>query len=59
MIDIDFLLKYGFEGGEDFAKLYNKIANVLYTDFGISGAELATLITYFVDQYKKGGVLKC
>ena len=55
MLDIDFLLKYGFEGGEDFAKLYNKIANVLYTDFGISGAELATLITYFVDQYKRGG----
>lgn len=58
MNDIDFLLKYGSEGGEDFAKLYNKIANVLYTDFGISGASLAMMITYFVDQYKKGA-LKC
>lgn len=54
MIDdkyIRFLLSYCSTCPE----LYNKVANQLYKNFRISGAELALLVTFFVHEHTKGG----
>ena len=31
--------------------LYNKVATILYEDFGIQGAEINLLITYMIGEY--------
>ena len=47
---IGFLLKYCSE----YPELYNSISNGLWAEFGITSAELSLLITYFVNEDRKG-----
>lgn len=46
MKNIDFLLNY-CNGKE---KMYNKVANLLYTEFNIKSAEIALLCTFIADK---------
>ena len=52
--NIGFLLKYCSELPE----LYNSISNGLWTEFGITSAELSLLVTYFVNEDRKGRAYK-
>ena len=32
--------------------LYNKVANILYKEFGLAGAEIVLLVTYMIGEYR-------
>ena len=50
-INFDNLLRY-FQG-EEKAKLYNKVGNILWYDLGISSAEINLITGYIVDKILK------
>lgn len=48
MDGIGFLLDYC----KDYPELYNKVANKIWTEFGIQSAEVTLLCTYIVKEFE-------
>lgn len=47
--NLRFLLEYC----SDIPEIYNRVSNHLYGRFGIRGAEICLLVTYFVNEERK------
>lgn len=54
MKDLDKLLTESFEGGEHFACQYNKVSNMLYRDYGVSGAHIVLIVRDILVRVSKG-----
>lgn len=50
--NIDYLMDY-FQNDEEKARTYNRISNILWSQFGIQRAELTLLCAYCTLEYNK------
>lgn len=49
--NMDSNIKYLLNYCQDMPELYNKVANKLWVEFGIRGAEITLLCTYMINEW--------